>query len=100
MSRPDGSGPLHSPAPWRAVKPRSLWRIKDANGHFVMEGGYCNVRNQQDAYLIAAAPDLLEAASQADCACSVRERASGHLVECWMPALKDAIAKALGNFSE
>lgn len=58
-------GIINSPAPWRAVRPRSLWRIKDAAGHFVMEGGYCNVRNQQDAFLIAAAPELLQALADA-----------------------------------
>lgn len=49
-----------------------------------------------NARLIAAAPELLEAAMQADCGCSVAERDSGHRPECWMPALAAAIAKATG----
>lgn len=53
--------PIHSPGPWRAVMPRSLWHVKDARGHFVMEGGYSNFRQRDDAFLIAAAPELLAA---------------------------------------
>jgi hypothetical protein len=47
-----------------------------------------------NARLLAAAPALLDAAEHAQCACSVRERDSGHLVGCWMPALLAAIALA------
>lgn len=36
--------------------------------------------------------DLATAAAAAQCACSVAERDSGHLVGCWMPALSEAIA--------
>lgn len=41
--------------------------------------------------------ELLAAARNAQCGCTVKERLSGHLVECWMPALTDAIAKAEGR---
>lgn len=41
-----------------------------------------------------AIDELLAAAEQAQCGCTVRERASGHLTECWMPDLSAAIAKA------
>lgn len=107
--------PLHSPSPWRAVKPRSLWHIKDARGHFVMEGGYCNVRDQQDAYLIAAAPDLLEALSWAQESLKWAHDVLGltHQDEDGRPAsdeygnlnaaldmAHDAIIKALGNDRE
>ena len=50
-----------------------------------------------NARLIAAAPDLLEAAKGAQCSCSIAERESGHLTDCWMPALEAAIAKAEGK---
>lgn len=42
---------------------------------------------------------LADAASHADCACSVRERDSGHRVGCWMPTLREAIdaARAKGQ---
>jgi len=34
---------------------------------------------------------LLAAAQRVDCACSPRERDSGHRIGCWMPALQEAI---------
>lgn len=40
---------------------------------------------------------LLEAAMQAECSCSLKERDSGHRLECWMPNLKAAIAATVGN---
>ena len=36
--------------------------------------------------------NLREAAEQAQCSCSIAERESGHLVDCWMPSLREAIA--------
>jgi hypothetical protein len=50
--------------------------------------------SRANAILYAAAPDLLEAAKRAQCQCSILERDSGHLVDCWMPDLSEAIAKA------
>jgi len=47
-----------------------------------------------NADLMCAAPDLLAAAQRAQCGCSIAERESGHLVDCWMPDLLAAIAKA------
>jgi hypothetical protein len=37
--------------------------------------------------------ELVQAAQAAQCACSIKERDSGHLVGCWMPALSEALAK-------
>lgn len=41
-----------------------------------------------------AVDELLAAAEQAQCACTIRERDSGHLSDCWMPDLTFAIEKA------
>jgi hypothetical protein len=37
---------------------------------------------------------LLTAAESAQCACSLKERESGHLIDCWRPELSEAIAHA------
>jgi hypothetical protein len=52
--------------------------------------------NRKRAALIIAAPDLLAALRDAvkGCACTIRERESGHRVECFAPAALDAITKA------
>lgn len=50
-----------------------------------------------NARLFAVAGELLETAKDAQCACTVRERDSGHLVGCWMPALTAVIDKAEGR---
>jgi len=47
--------------------------------------------------LTVSASDLLDAAEQAQCDCSPKERESGHKVGCWFPALQYAIAKAKGQ---
>jgi hypothetical protein len=53
--------------------------------------------DEANARLIAAAPDLLEAAKHAQCSCTTAQRDSGHSVDCWMPDLRAAIAKAEGQ---
>lgn len=52
-----------------------------------------------NAYLISAAPDLLEAcrAAERGCACSIMERNSGHRTDCYVPELQQAIAKSEGR---
>ena len=52
---------------------------------------------EANARLMVAARDLFEAAKDAQCSCSIAERESGHLTDCWMPALEAAIAKAEGK---
>ena len=39
-----------------------------------------------------AIAELIEAAGDAQCDCTVRERDSGHKLECWMPRLRAALA--------
>ena len=50
----------HTPGPWRAERPVSRWRIRNAAGHYIFEelGRGAEVRREADARLIAAAPDL------------------------------------------
>lgn len=45
----------------------------------------------------AAVAELVEAARYAQCACTPKERYSGHQVDCWMPYLRAAIAAATGE---
>jgi enterochelin esterase-like enzyme len=89
----------HTPGPWRH-NPDNTGMNDDGR---IMAGitviatdvyGRTDDEGIANARLIAAAPELLEAAKEAQCSCTLRERASGHLVECWMPALVAAIAKA------
>jgi hypothetical protein len=42
-------------------------------------------------------PAIIEAAKHAQCKCTVKERISGHLLECWMPELNEALARAEGK---
>jgi hypothetical protein len=77
------------------------WSIGVADGTApvadVIVGWHSKATDKANARLIAAAPDLLEAAKDAQCSCSIAERESGHLTGCWMPALEAAIAKAEGK---
>lgn len=54
---------------------------------------------QANAQLIAAAPELYAALDEAvqGCGCSLRERESGHRVDCYVPLALDAMAKARGE---
>mgnify|MGYP001616827613 CR=1 FL=1 len=56
--------------------------------------GYIRAHGGRGPIEVKSAPELLRAARQAQCACSIKERDSGHLLDCWMPALTAAIAKA------
>jgi hypothetical protein len=56
--------------------------------------GPVDEKREADAQLIA---EMLEALKLADCACTVPQRMSGHLVDCWMPLAQEAIAKAEGR---
>ena len=93
----------HTPGPW-SVEPES---VTAATGHYeppviLAADGFTSVaiirvgagHDEANARLIAAAPDLLRAAKDAQCACPLGERDLGHRVDCWMPALSSAIAKA------
>lgn len=73
--------------PWHIAEGPSEVRAPD--GSLV-----CTTSTDDDARLIAGAPELLRTARKADCACSPAERASGHDIDCWMPELLEAIARA------
>ncbi len=86
----------HTPGPWVAVRPRVRWRIM-AGEQFVMETD--EVRTEADAYLIAAAPDLL-AAVKALLAYGAGGEYPPGVVAAWDKAVEDAeaaIAKAEGK---
>lgn len=56
--------PEHTPGPWLAVPTdgeRDSWKVIDAKDHFVI----ALMVDEEDAPLIAAAPDLLEACKSA-----------------------------------
>lgn len=87
----------HTPGPW-------VWTKVAQDGQLTehtLEGPkilcrYWHDPPDADARLIAAAPDLYEAALKVQCYCCISERESGHKVDCWMPELEAAIQKALG----
>lgn len=60
----------HSPGPWVLVDDHNGTRIKDAEGHNILSVNYAGdysggaeptINNEGDAYLLRAAPKLLEA---------------------------------------
>lgn len=96
----------HTPGPWLFDEENTGRDYNIGYGIYTNESGrtlaHIPLREadgiaEANARLIAAAPELLEASRTAQCACSVKERDSGHLVDCWMPALLAAIAKAEGR---
>lgn len=54
---------------------------------------------EANATLYAAAPDLYAALLNAveSCPCTLRERESGHRIDCYAPAAQEALAKARGE---
>jgi hypothetical protein len=94
----------HTPGPWKVSH--------EANGQWTIFAENYDVTSIPDdpdygrpsedpanARLIAAAPEMLEALKQVvqDCRCSVKERFSGHLVDCSVPHALNVIAKAEGR---
>lgn len=90
------SAAKHTPGPWWVDVHKNVMAAGGMVAFPCISAGFDQAAN---ARLIAAAPELLEAAEQAECACSVRERNSGHRIGCWMPSLRAAIAKATGGAS-
>lgn len=90
----------HTPGPWR-VEPEGIFAEIEGSEYVVAvwdeDDGLSMEEMEANANLIAAAPDLLAAAKESKCGCSLRERDSGHKVGCWKPALDSAIAKAEGR---
>jgi hypothetical protein len=96
----------HTPGPWRAYQPRITWQIRGPQDEYVMEARY-GVRQEADARLIAAAPDMLEAlkvalvgAKHESCAFTADDPAPGHHCCDWsetVEVIEAAIAKAEGR---
>lgn len=65
----------------------------------IVQGMANDAERDANARLIASAPELLEALRRAtaDCGCSLVERDSGHMVDCFAPDACAAIAKAEGR---
>lgn len=62
----------HTPGPWEAFTEESFsgwWAVQDGNGHEIGsgDGGF----DEEDARLMASAPELLEALEEAVCALDV-----------------------------
>ncbi|WP_035198480.1 hypothetical protein [Agrobacterium tumefaciens] len=82
----------HSEGPWSVDRTGIL--NSDGDNIFVQEDGVCWWKNPNDAYLVAALPDLLEALkrlvyeAKAD---GMDERAGW---DCWVSLADKAIAKA------
>jgi hypothetical protein len=74
-------------------------RIYSASGDEVASLSYHQGEEDADAALIAAAPKLLAALESAirHCSCTLRERDSGHNLDCFVPTAEGAIAKAKGD---
>ena len=90
----------HSPAPWKIEdgESRRVFLINDHKGHAVGEIVYSDTRNESDAKLIAAAPDLLEALEAV--AASVYMEGTDFYPDCCfntaMQMVFDALKKAEG----
>ena len=70
----------------RQVNDQSDRAVCDVYGH------------DDDGYLFAAARDMYAILrDRVQCGCSVEERLSGHLVDCWMPEVLEVLAKAEGK---
>jgi hypothetical protein len=85
----------HTPGPWTHNQSSGTVSAIEGPTRKVI----CRYVDGDNARLIAAAPEMLEALKAAipDCRCTLRERESGHLVECFAIAAKEAIAKATGG---
>lgn len=92
----------HTPGPWRSNTAYDTKYLKvvcqgDANIVCRVHGGGVSEETAiADARLIAVAPEMLEKLELVCelCNCTVGERASGHLVGCWVPEINVVIRKA------
>lgn len=98
----------HTPGPWTVdVSLPGIVEIRDSEKRMlctVYAPDYTNhpvtaEEAEANANLIAAAPELLEALEDAVrwCGCSLREKESGHCIDCFAPHALEVIAKAKGG---
>lgn len=86
----------HTKGPWIAVKYPDVktWTVGSAKGSIASR-----VDSEDAARLIAAAPELLESLKEAveNCGCSIKQRYSGHKIECRAPQWIEIIEKVEGK---
>lgn len=70
----------------------NLERVASTIGSRNMDADAAYIAQLSPEFVRAMAEALIEAEG-AQCACSLRERDSGHLIGCWRPALNDALAR-------
>lgn len=87
----------HTPGPWQYYAHKN-----GAVSILYKNGTICEIPGNRfttmaDGNLITAAPEMLETLESVDCKCSVKERESGHLTDCFMPSVFEVIKKARGE---
>jgi hypothetical protein len=95
----------HTPGPWRARKrvhshKMRVWSSRDGHANYGVKPGdkiVADVDLASNAYLIAAAPDLLEALEDAMDAWETHCKSGDSMQGCWESDARAAIAKAKGK---
>jgi hypothetical protein len=93
----------HTKGPWSVSQQLGLRLFIVADDEAIAEILPCNFDAEQfaNADLMVSAPELLEALEIAVqcCACTLKQRDSGHLVECFAPKAIEVIRKAKHRMS-
>jgi hypothetical protein len=79
---------------WTASTECDQYCVADTADFFI-NSDRCDDDDEANSRLLAAAPDLYRALKEAiqSCPCSLKERDSGHRVDCFVPGALAAIAK-------
>jgi hypothetical protein len=92
-----------TPLPWKSWKTEMFNKHKTrgldewASGYNVgLDNGLQEAVEiyEQSAKLEALNAELVEALKNAQCGCSLKERMSGHLIDCWRPDVNELISRA------